>query len=95
MPVARCIAMGSKQGDLPAFATLLEDSPVDLTSPPATSPGGSPETTAAASPWAVQKQDTYRNSFFIRTVSDWNNLTEDVVSAKSVEEFRSLTSTQH
>ena len=34
-------------------------------------------------------------SFFIRTVSDWNNLTEEVVSAKSVEEFRSLISTQH
>ena len=40
------------------------------------------------------KTDTYRNNFFIRTVSDWNNLTE-VVSAKSVEEFRSLISTQH
>ena len=41
------------------------------------------------------KADTYRNSFFIRTDSDWNNLTEQVVSAKSVEEFRSLLSTQH
>ena len=41
------------------------------------------------------KTDTYRNSFFTRTVSDWNNLTEEVVSAKSVEEFRSLISTQH
>ena len=41
------------------------------------------------------KADTYRNNFFIRTVSDWNNLTEEVVSAKSVEEFRSLLSTQH
>ena len=40
------------------------------------------------------KTDTNRNSFFVRTVSDWNNLTE-VVSAKSVEEFRSLISTQH
>ena len=30
--------------------------PVDLTSPPATSSGGSPETTAAASLWVVQKQ---------------------------------------
>ena len=34
-------------------------------------------------------------SFFIRTVSVWNNLTEEVVSAKSVEEFQSLISTQH
>ena len=41
------------------------------------------------------KTDTYRNSFFIRTVSDCNNLTEEVVSAKLVEEFRSLTLTQH
>ena len=70
--------------------------PVDLTSPPATSSGGSPETTAAASLWAVQKQTPiYRNNFFIRTVSEWNSLTEEVVSAKSVEEIRSLISTQH
>ena len=41
------------------------------------------------------KTDTYKNSFFIRTVSDWKNLTEEVVSTKSVEEFRSLMSIQH
>ena len=41
------------------------------------------------------KTDTYRNSFFIRTVSDWNSLTEEVVSAKLVEEFRSLLLAQH
>ena len=33
------------------------------------------------------KTDTYRNSFFIRTVSDWNDLTEELVSAKSMEEI--------
>ena len=34
------------------------------------------------------KTDTHKNIFFIRTaVSDWNNLAEEVVSAKSVEEF--------
>ena len=30
-----------------------------------------------------------------KIVSDWNNLTEEMVSAKSVEEFRSFISTQH
>ena len=40
------------------------------------------------------KTDTHGNSFFIRTVSDWNNLTE-MVSVKLVEEFWSLISTQH
>ena len=32
------------------------------------------------------KTNTDRNSFFIRTVFDWNHLTDEVVSAKSVEE---------
>jgi hypothetical protein len=36
------------------------------------------------------KTDTHRNSFFIRTVSEWNNLPDNVVCAKSVEEFHSL-----
>ena len=36
------------------------------------------------------QDDSYKNSFFPRTVRDWNQLPARVVSATSLEEFRSL-----
>ena len=38
----------------------------------------------------ISASDTqqYRNSFFVRTVIDWNQLDEELVSATSVEDFR-------
>ena len=43
------------------------------------------------------KTDTYRNSFYESELflTGTDNLTEEMLSAKSVEEFRSLISTQH
>ena len=32
--------------------------------------------------------DNYRNSFFLRTIIDWNHLDEDLVRAKTVDGFR-------
>ena len=32
--------------------------------------------------------DNYKNSFFPRTVIDWNHLDEDLVRAKSVDSFK-------
>ena len=39
----------------------------------------------------ISAKDTkqYRNSFFIKTVIDWNHLNEETASAETVEEFRS------
>ena len=33
--------------------------------------------------------DQYKNSFFVRTVVDWNHLKEDVVNCKTVKSFQS------
>ena len=33
--------------------------------------------------------DQYRQSFFVRTTEEWNHLDEEIVTAKSVETFKS------
>ena len=48
-------------------------------------------------PFVVSRTQTdqFKNSFFVSTVCDWNNLSESVVTAKSVESFKSRLSTWH
>ena len=38
----------------------------------------------------IAKTETYRNSFFVRTVYDWNKLSEDIVTCDSLETFKTL-----
>ena len=38
--------------------------------------------------------DVFRNSFFPRTIRDWNSLEDRVVRAESIEEFKTLLSTR-
>ena len=34
------------------------------------------------------RTEQHRNSFFIRTASDWNHLSDEIVCAKKIEEFK-------
>ena len=38
------------------------------------------------------KTDNYRNSFFVKTVLDWNELYDSVVYAKTVDTFKTAIS---
>ena len=39
-----------------------------------------------------RKTDNYRNSFFAKTVLDWNKLCDSVVNAKTVDTFKTAVS---
>jgi hypothetical protein len=36
----------------------------------------------------IDRKDVYRNSFFPRSIREWNNLLSTASTASSVEEFR-------
>ena len=38
----------------------------------------------------ITKTENYRNSFFVKTVYDWNKLSEDIVTCDSLETLRHL-----
>ena len=41
----------------------------------------------------ITKTENYRNSFFVKTVYDWNKLSEDIVTCDSLETFKTLLTT--
>ena len=41
----------------------------------------------------IAKTENYRNSFFVKTLYDWNKLSEDIVTCDSLEIFKTLLTT--
>ena len=41
------------------------------------------------------KTENFRNSFFVRTIYDWNKLDDSVINSGSVNSFRNRLSTSH
>ena len=41
----------------------------------------------------ITETENYRNSFFVKTVYDWNKLSEDIVTCDSLETFKTLLTT--